>query len=185
VGRIAPEKNLGLFVDAVLGMQVIDPKVRVVLVGDGPQGPALRKRHPEFVFAGMRTGQDLAEHYASADVFLFPSVTETFGNVTLEAMASGLAVVAYDYAAAQQYLRHGVSGLLAPRGDAAEFVRMAAQLARNRDLRWRFGLEARHAAEAASWDRAFDELERVLRNITGTVRTQVDGARRGSAHVET
>jgi len=185
VGRLAPEKNLGLFVDAILEMQVIDPKVRVVLVGDGPQGPALRRRHPEFVFAGMRTGEDLAEHYASADVFLFPSVTETFGNVTLEAMASGLAVVAYDYAAAQQYLRHGLSGLLAPQGDAAEFVRMAAQLAGNRELRSRFGLEARRTAEAASWDRAFDDLERALRNIAGTVRTQVDGARRGSAHVET
>jgi len=185
VGRIAPEKNLGLFVDAALGMQAIDPKVRVVLVGDGPQGPALRNRHPEFVFAGMRTGEDLAEHYASADVFLFPSVTETFGNVTLEAMASGLAVVAYDYAAAQQYLRHGASGLLAPQGDTAEFIAMAAQLARNRDLRLRFGVEARRAAEAASWDRAFDELERVLRNIAGTVRAEADGTRGESAHVET
>jgi glycosyltransferase involved in cell wall biosynthesis len=185
VGRLAPEKNLGLFVEAARGMQVIDPKVRVVLVGDGPQSAALRARHPDFVFAGMRTGEDLAEHYASADVFLFPSTTETFGNVTLEAMASGLAVVAYDYAAAQQYLRHSVSGLLAPQGDAAEFVRMAAQLTGNRELRSRFGLEARRAAEAASWDRAFDDLERALRNIAGTVRTQVDGARRGSAHVET
>jgi glycosyltransferase involved in cell wall biosynthesis len=185
VGRIAPEKNLGLFVDAALEMRAIDPKVRVVLVGDGPQGPALRKRHPDFVFAGMRTGEDLAEHYASADVFLFPSATETFGNVTLEAMASGLAVVAYDYAAAQQYLRHRVSGLLAPQDDAAEFVRMAAKLARNRKLVPRFGLEARHAAEAASWHRAFDDLERVLRNIAGTVRAEIDGARRESAHVET
>ena len=185
VGRIAPEKNLGLFVDAALGMQAIDPKVRVVLVGDGPQGPALRNRHPEFVFAGMRTGEDLAEHYASADVFLFPSVTETFGNVTIEAMASGLAVVAYDYAAAQQYLRHGASGLLAPQGDSAQFIAMAAQLARNRDLRLRFGVEARRAAEAASWNRAFDELERVLRNIAGTVRAEADGTRGESAHVET
>jgi glycosyltransferase involved in cell wall biosynthesis len=166
-------------------MRAIDAKLRVVLVGDGPQGPVLRKRHPDFVFAGMRTGEDLAEHYASADVFLFPSITETFGNVTLEAMASGLAVVAYDYAAAQQYLRHGVSGLLAPQGDAAEFVRMAGQFARNRKLVSRFGLEARHAAEAASWDRAFDDLERVLRNIAGTVRTEIDGAQRDSAHVET
>jgi glycosyltransferase involved in cell wall biosynthesis len=155
------------------------------LVGDGPQGPLLRKRNPDFVFAGMRTGEDLAEHYASADVFLFPSTTETFGNVTLEAMASGLAVVAYDYAAAQQYLRHGVSGLLAPQGDAAEFVRMAAQLARNRNLRSRFGVEARHAAEAVSWDRSFDDLERVLRNIAGTARPEVDGAPRKSVRVET
>jgi glycosyltransferase involved in cell wall biosynthesis len=185
VGRIAPEKNLGLFEEAALGMQEIDPKLRVVLVGDGPQGSALRARRPDFVFAGMRTGEDLAEHYASADVFLFPSTTETFGNVTLEAMASGLAVVAYDYAAAQQYLRHSVSGLLAPQGDAAEFVRMAGQLVRNRELRSRFGLEARHAAEAASWGRAFDDLERVLRSIAGTARTEIASARQDSAHVET
>jgi glycosyltransferase involved in cell wall biosynthesis len=186
VGRIAPEKNLGLFVDAALEMRAIDPRVRVVLVGDGPQGPLLRKRNPDFVFAGMRTGEDLAEHYASADVFLFPSTTETFGNVTLEAMASGLAVVAYDYAAAQQYLRHGVCGLLAPQGDAAEFVRMAAQLARNRNLRLRFGLEARHTTEAASWNRSFDDLERVLRNIVAaTARAEVGGTRRESVHVET
>src|SRR5260221_8025234 len=142
VGRIAPEKNLGLFVDAALEMRAIDAKLRVVLVGDGPQGPLLRKRHPDFVFAGMRTGEDLAEHYASADVFLFPSTTETFGNVTLEAMASGLAVVAYDYAAAQQYLRHGVSGLLAPRGDAGEFAQMAARLAPNPKLGSRLRLGA-------------------------------------------
>src|SRR6267378_1406329 len=146
VGRIAPEKNLGLFVDAVSGMQAIDPKVRVVLVGDGPQGPALRKRHPEFVFAGMRTGQDLAEHYASADVFLFPSTTETFGNVTLEAMASGLAVVAYDYAAAHQYLRHGASALLAPLDDGTAFVGMAERLAQDRDLVSHLRVEARRVA---------------------------------------
>ncbi len=101
--------------------------------------------------------------------FSFPAPTETFGNVTLEAMASGLAVVAYDYAAAQQYLHHGVSGLLAPRGDAGEFAQMAARLARNRKLGSRFGLEA----------------ERVLRHIAGAVRAEIDGTRRESAHVET
>jgi len=185
VGRIAPEKNLGLFVEAAVAMRAVDPTVRVVLVGDGPQGPLLRARHPDFVFAGMRIGEDLAEHYASADVFLFPSTTETFGNVTLEAMASGLAVVAYDYAAAQQYLRHSVSGLLAPQGDASEFVRMAALLAGDRELQSGFRREARRAAEAISWDRAFDELERVLRDTAGSARGALDGAIRDSVRVET
>ena len=185
VGRVAPEKNLGLFVEAARAMGAIDSSLRVVLVGDGPQSPELRLRHPDFVFAGMRTGEDLAEHYASADAFLFPSMTETFGNVTLEAMASGLAVVAYDYAAARQYLRHGVSGLLVPAGDAAAFVRTAAQLAGNGDLKSRLGREARRVAEAASWNRAFGDLEGVLRDIAGADRAGVDRVRGDSVHVET
>jgi glycosyltransferase involved in cell wall biosynthesis len=185
VGRIAPEKNLGLFVEAAVAMRVADPTARIVLVGDGPQAPLLRARHPDFVFTGMRVGEDLAEHYASADIFLFPSTTETFGNVTLEAMASGLAIVAYDYAAAQQHLRHSVSGLLAPQGDTAEFVRMAALLVGDRELQSAFKREARRAAEAISWDQAFDELERVLRDTAGSAGGALDGAIRNSARVET
>jgi len=185
VGRLAPEKNLGLFVEAALAMRGIDTNLRVVLVGDGPQSAELRARHPDFVFAGMRTGGDLAEHNASADVFLFPSTTETFGNVTLEAMASGLAVIAYDYAAARQYLRHEVSGLLAPMGDAAAFVRMAARLAGDPGLRSRLRPEARRTAEAASWGRSFDDLERVLYNITAASRGGVEAVREDSVHVET
>jgi len=184
VGRIAPEKNLALFVQAALAMRAADANLRVVLVGDGPQAAELRARHPDFVFAGMRTGGDLAEHYASADVFLFPSTTETFGNVTLEAMASGLAVVAYDYAAARQYLRNGSSALLAPLDDAAAFVRMAALLAANPELASRLRPEARRTAETASWILAFDDLERVLRNLAGTNRASV-AVREDSARVET
>lgn len=185
VGRIAPEKNLGLFVQAALAMRAIDASVRVVLVGDGPQAPELRARHPDFVFAGMRTGGDLAEHYASADVFPFPSTTETFGNVTLEAMASGLAVVAYDYAAARQYLRHQASALLAPLDDRAAFVRMAEELAGSPDLVSRLRPEARRAAETASWERAFDDLEGVLRNIIVSHRAGIGSFRGDSVHVET
>jgi len=185
VGRLAPEKNLELFVEAARAMRAADPGSRVVLVGDGPQGPVLRARHPDFVFAGMRAGEDLAAHYASADVFLFPSTTETFGNVTLEAMASGLAIVAYDYAAAQQHLRHGVSGMLAPTGDAAEFIRMAVALARDRDLRSRLRQESRLAAEAITWERAFDELERALHRISESGWRGIAGAPRESAHAET
>jgi glycosyltransferase involved in cell wall biosynthesis len=133
----------------------------------------------------MRIGGDLAQHYASADVFLFPSTTETFGNVTLEAMASGLAVVAYDYAAARQYLRHGVSALLAPVDDGTAFVGMAERLAEDRDLVSHLRVEARRVAEGASWSRTFDDLERVLRNIIGANRAGLGEVREDSVHVET
>src|SRR5882672_4712247 len=185
VGRLAPEKNLRVFVEAAVAMRAVDASLRVVLVGDGPQAAELRARHPDFVFAGMRTGGNLAEHYASADIFLFPSVTETFGNVTLEAIASGLAVVAYDYAAARQYLRQGNSALLAPFDDRAAFVQAATRLAGDADLRLRLRAEARRAAEAASWGRAFDDLERVLRAVAGTRRSGVDAVSEESVHVET
>ena len=75
-------------------------------------------------------GEQLAAHYASADIFLFPSHTETFGNVTLEAMASGLAVVAYDYAAAKMHITHNKTGVLVPYGDAQAFIQAAATIAR-------------------------------------------------------
>lgn len=185
VGRLAPEKNLELFAEAATAMRAEDPEMRVVLVGDGPQGPVLRARHPDFVFAGMRSGEDLAAHYASADVFLFPSTTETFGNVTLEAMSSSLAIAAYDYAAAQQHLRHRVSALLAPTGDAAEFVRTAIALARDRELRASLRRESRLAAEAITWDRAFDDLERVLVRVADSGRRRETGVPQESAHVET
>jgi len=185
VGRIAPEKNLALFIRAALAMRAEDPSLRVVLVGDGPQSAELRARHPDFVFAGMRTGADLAEHYASADTFLFPSTTETFGNVTLEAMASGLAVVAYDYAAARQYLRHQASALLAPTHDGAAFVAMAERLAKQPELVSRLRVEARRIAETVSWCRTFDDLERVLRNVIRAHRAGTDAVPEESVHVET
>ncbi len=162
VGRLAPEKNLRLFVDAAKAMIAVDPGVKVVIVGDGPEGPRLRRLHPEFVFAGMRRGEDLASHYASADVFLFPSITETFGNVTTEAMASGLAVAAYDYAAAAQFLVHGDSGLLAPFDDRDAFQRAGAILARDAPLRAKLRVNARAVAESLSWTRVFDAFEQVL-----------------------
>jgi glycosyltransferase involved in cell wall biosynthesis len=162
VGRLAAEKNLRLFVEAVQAMRAVDPTVRVVLVGDGPEGPALRRAHADFVFAGMRTGEDLAAHYASADAFIFPSTTETFGNVTLEAMASGLAIVAYDYAAAASHLVNGESALLAGFEDRDAFNLASARLARDAGLRARLRTRARNIAESLSWEHVFDDLEEVL-----------------------
>jgi glycosyltransferase involved in cell wall biosynthesis len=154
VGRLAAEKNLCALTPL--------PGARLVFVGDGPLRAELMARFPQAVFAGTRTGADLAAHYASADVFLFPSLTETFGNVTLEAMASGLAVVAYDYAGAAAAIRHGENGLLVPFGDAAGFAAQAQALAADPALARRLGENARREALQRGWDRVAGALETVL-----------------------
>ncbi len=165
VGRLAPEKNLGLFIKAALAVREIDPRTRIVLVGDGPDAAALRTAHPDFVFAGMRRGDDLAAHYASADLFLFPSVTETFGNVTMEALASGLAVVAYDYAAARQHIAHHRNGLLVPFNNAAEFVATSQRLIKNAEQIVTLKQGARSAAENLSWGQIVHDLVAVLNSV--------------------
>ena len=128
VGRIAPEKNLGLAVAAYRAMQRCHASMKCIVVGDGPLRAPLQKAHPDLIFCGMQTGGQLARHYASADVFLFPSETDTFGNVTLEAMASGLVVVAYNYAAAHMHMTHGETGVLIPYGEPQAFIDAAVQL---------------------------------------------------------
>jgi len=165
VGRIAPEKNLKLVVGAFSSMRTRVPRARLVMVGDGPERAALAARHPGIVFAGVRSGEDLAAHYASADVFLFPSLTETFGNVTLEAMASGLAVVAYDYAAAQQHIAHERSGLLVPFDNGEAFVRLATALVADPGRAALLRVHARASAERIDWDNVFDDFETVLRDV--------------------
>ncbi len=152
VGRIAEEKNLPVAVEAFRAIARGVPGARFVLVGDGPARASLARQHPDLVFAGVRTGEDLARHYASADLFLFPSETDTFGNVTLEAMASGLPVVAYDYAAAHQHITHGEDGLLAPLGDTVAFVRLAADAAGDRDRLLAIGRQARARVRQLEWD---------------------------------
>jgi glycosyltransferase involved in cell wall biosynthesis len=163
VGRLAPEKNLGVVIDAAEAMRRHlgghGPRLRVVLVGDGPERARLQQRCPDAVFTGQRHGADLAAHYASADVFLFPSVTETFGNVVTEAMASGLAVVAYDHAAAGQLIRHGENGLLARCDDLAGFCHLARRVAGDRTQRRDLGAQARATALGLDWGRIVELVE--------------------------
>ena len=159
VGRLAAEKNLGVLLAAFEAMRAVDPALRLVLVGDGPERAALQQRCPDAVFAGLRRGGDLAAHYASADLFLFPSVTETFGNVLPEAMASGLAVVGYDYAAAGQLVRHGVNGLLVRFDDAADFVGTAQRLAGNLAHVRALGAQGRITAGRLDWGRIVEAIE--------------------------
>jgi glycosyltransferase involved in cell wall biosynthesis len=153
VGRLAPEKNLNAVIAAFEAMREADPRMRLVLVGDGPDRPRLMQRCPGAIFAGMQRGVELATHYASADVFLFASMTETYGNVVPEALASGLAVVAYHHAAAGELIRHGEDGLLAPLADEAMFCRMAVRLAADGPQMRALGARARETAQRQDWGR--------------------------------
>ncbi|HSI63449.1 MAG TPA: glycosyltransferase family 1 protein [Candidatus Saccharimonadia bacterium] len=161
VGRIAAEKNLPLTVKAFEHIRAQHPGAKCVFVGDGPKAATLKEEHPEFIFSGARTGEDLARHYASADVFVFPSLTETFGNVLTEALASGLSTVSFDYAAANQHVRHGVNGYTAVYGDESAFLAATdAALARWQDAGLRNA--AARTAEKLSWNAIVEQFEQEL-----------------------
>ena len=162
VGRLAPEKNLATLVAAFDAIRRERPRARLVLVGDGPMRKELQARCPDAIFAGQRMGADLAAHYASADLFLFPSITETFGNVTTEAMASGLAVVAYDYAAAKRVIVDGENGALVPYNETAAFVATAARTASDLGNCRVFGGRARTSVMALDWDGIAAQVEGVM-----------------------
>jgi glycosyltransferase involved in cell wall biosynthesis len=163
VGRLAAEKNLQLAVSAFRALQGVRPEARFVLVGDGPLAAQLQAEHPDFIFCGMQTGEALAAHYASGDLFLFPSLTETFGNVLLEALASGLAVVAYDYAAAGQHIRSYENGVTAPCGNEALFLHQALALLTDGALRQTVRAQARRHALTQSWQQIGAQFETLLR----------------------
>lgn len=168
VGRLAPEKNIGLAVQSFLAARESQPRARFVLVGDGPDREILRKRHPEFHFAGLRRGEELAAHYASGDVFLFPSITETFGNVVTEALASGLVVVTYDYAAGREHVRPGVNGVLASFDRPAEFIAAAVEVAARVPDWPRLRAAARATALELTWDVIIDRFRDTLHRVAET-----------------
>jgi glycosyltransferase involved in cell wall biosynthesis len=151
-GRLAVEKNYSLLFRAYAAMRGANSRLRFVLVSDGPLRSALQAAHPECIFTGFIPRDDLARHYASADVYVHASLTETFGNVLLEAMASGLAVVSFDYAAARQFVRHGANGLAVPCDQPGALVAAAAELARDDTLRARLRTAAVASLTAQSWE---------------------------------
>jgi len=162
VGRLAQEKNLGALAGVYRVMRRENPRVRLVLVGDGPARRWLQSECPDAHFAGMLTGEDLAAHYASGDLFVFPSTTETFGNVTPEAMASGLPVLAYNYAAAGMLIDSGVNGVLARFDDSRDLIEHAVRLARNPARLPSMGARARETACAMGWERIVEQVESVF-----------------------
>ena len=165
VGRIAAEKNLPLVLRAFDAIRQNLPSARLLLVGDGPLRKRLAQQHPEHIFAGMRHGEDLATHYASSDLFLFPSLTETFGNVTTEALASGLPVVAYRTAAAAELVSTGHNGPLREPGDEAAFIAGAVELARLPATRAMASANAVASVAARGWEPVHDSLVATLREV--------------------
>lgn len=163
VGRLAAEKNVALALRAFDAVRAQQPDAIMLVVGDGPQRARLKARFPAAIFAGALRGEALASVYASADVFLFPSLSETFGNVTLEAMASGLAIVAYDAAAAGEHLRGNAGARLVLPGDEAGFIAAACELAARPPEQLRHcGALARETALKLRWEAVFGQFEHQL-----------------------
>ena len=165
VGRLAVEKNLELVLQTYAMAKQQSVKAKLVLVGDGPMRHELEQSFADVIFAGFRTGEDLAAHYASADMFVFASQTETFGNVTLEAMASGLAVVAFNHAAAGELIQNGVNGMLAAHASDIHFE-MAAQTLLNRpELMAYVRQQACISAQSMGWDTIVKKTESVIYDV--------------------
>ena len=162
VGRIAAEKNLTLALAGFRSIQSHCPSARFVLVGDGPERLHLQQEHPDLIFAGARVGNELAAHYASGDLFLFPSLTETFGNVVTEAMASGLPVIAFDYAAAHAHIDSWRNGVTVPVTEPQAFVGACQEIVRDPERLRQMGLEARKTAEDIGWHRVLGRVEERL-----------------------
>lgn len=165
VGRLAPEKNLSALKRCLEALQARYParRFKLIIVGDGPKRASLEASLPEAIFCGVQSGEALASHYASADVFLFPSLSETFGNVVLEALAAGLGVVAYDEAAAGQHLRHGYNGMLAMPGDEHAWIQAACWLLEAPETLRTIRLNARHHASRQRWSDIIEQFEGQLR----------------------
>lgn len=151
IGRLVWEKGLRVYAEVIEGLQQRGIPHRSMIVGDGPAIDELRTRLQETIFTGYLRDANLSRAYASSDIFLFPSDTETFGNVTLEAMASGLPTVCADATGSRTLVEHGETGLLAPPGDAGAFLDAVRHLVDDAPERRRMGIGALRRARQYEW----------------------------------
>jgi phosphatidylinositol alpha 1,6-mannosyltransferase len=165
-GRLVLEKGLAQLVEVADGLKAAGIAPRLLIVGDGPERARLAQKMPGAVFTGFLSGEALAEAYANMDIFYNPSTTETFGNVTLEAMASGVAVVAVRASGSEALVLPGVTGLLVDGSAPEHSVRKLVQLGAQPDLRARMGAAARQQSSLYDWD---EIMASVVRNYLDAV----------------
>ena len=168
VSRLVWEKGLNVYAQVIEELTARGIVHHSLVVGDGPAREELERRMPNAVFAGHLEGETLATAYASSDVFLFPSETETFGNVTLEAMASGIPTVCADAPGSRSLVNDGVTGFLCPPRDAASFYDAVASLVQNEGQRARMGAAARQAADSYDWTAIMNRLRCHYAEVLGT-----------------
>jgi glycosyltransferase involved in cell wall biosynthesis len=164
LGRLVIEKGLDVFAAAVHAFATFGVKHRVLVIGEGPAGAWFAEQLPDAIFTGQLTGNALARALASADVFVNPSMTEAFGNVTLEAMACALPVIAADSTGATNLVRNGVSGVLVDGEEPDEFAEALANYARDPDMRRRHGDAGLAVAQAMDWDTINSAVIRAYRH---------------------
>jgi len=166
VGRLAAEKELDVLLSAYEKLRENNTSIKLVMVGDGPYRKNIVERSIEgVILPGYRIGKELQSIYASADVFVFPSSTETYGNVILEAMASGLPVVATCSGGVKENLLHDFNGLAHITGDSADMAEKISLLTGNEALRERMGENARHFTLNKSWKRIHEELFQIFEKL--------------------
>jgi phosphatidylinositol alpha 1,6-mannosyltransferase len=158
VSRLVAEKGLDVLANVIEGLESRGIPHRTVVVGDGPARGELERRLARTIFTGRLEREMLATAYASSDVFLFPSTTETFGNVTLEAMSSGLPTVCAAATGSRTLVHEGLTGYLVPPGDSESFLDRVSRLVCDANLRARMGLSARETAEHYEWERVLARI---------------------------
>jgi glycosyltransferase involved in cell wall biosynthesis/predicted metal-dependent phosphoesterase TrpH len=180
-GRLTTEKGVDLLADAFLAARAADPRLHLVLAGGGPEQDALRERlGPHATFLGWLEDEQLARAYASADIFLFASRTDTFGQVVIEAQASGLPVVAVAEGGPLSLIEDGRTGRLCP-PDAEALAAAVAELARFPELCRRLGAEALASVGSRTWEHALDQLAAGYRRALGPAALSGGEARRTAA----
>ena len=162
VGRMAPEKNLDQVLKTYEALKSTGQAFKLVMVGDGPLKEQFQKRYPEIIFPGMLSQTNLATYYASSDLFIFPSQTETFGNVTLEALASGIPVLAFDCAAARDWVQTGINGWLVAENNPEGFAAQAVTIFNSKDLLDQITKSTRQQVVHLDWDQIAEQVESVF-----------------------